>query len=146
MPEDVDPVAGGSPSDYDYAAADPVNNLDLDGRLCYDNNWRPSRVTMYLCPSDTKKLRRKFERAIKNHEALVHVFCGFMGGAISYLAGVGCEIAYWWFKGQIRKNLKKAVKAKKCFTVTIILPPVPPQVFASHTGASKNQPYCRMDE
>lgn len=30
----VDPVEGGSANDYDYAMADPVNNLDLDGRRC----------------------------------------------------------------------------------------------------------------
>ena len=29
----VDPVRGGSANAYDYAAADPVNNVDLDGRL-----------------------------------------------------------------------------------------------------------------
>ena len=28
----VDPVAGGSSSDYDYSNADPINSLDLDGR------------------------------------------------------------------------------------------------------------------
>lgn len=28
----VDPVAGGSANDYDYASADPVNRSDLDGR------------------------------------------------------------------------------------------------------------------
>jgi RHS repeat-associated protein len=30
----VDPVAGGSATAYDYAGADPVNNLDLDGKRC----------------------------------------------------------------------------------------------------------------
>lgn len=28
----VDPVAGGSANDYDYASADPINNTDLDGK------------------------------------------------------------------------------------------------------------------
>jgi RHS repeat-associated protein len=28
----TDPVAGGSANAYDYAAQDPINNLDLDGR------------------------------------------------------------------------------------------------------------------
>ena len=31
----VDPVPGGSANAYDYAGADPVNNLDLNGTYCY---------------------------------------------------------------------------------------------------------------
>ncbi|MCA1832871.1 MAG: DNRLRE domain-containing protein [Actinobacteria bacterium] len=31
----VDPVEGGSASDYDYAKGDPVNDFDLDGRMCF---------------------------------------------------------------------------------------------------------------
>ncbi len=30
----TDPVKGGSANDYDYVNADPINNLDLDGRFC----------------------------------------------------------------------------------------------------------------
>lgn len=30
----VDPVVGGSANPYEYAAQDPVNNFDLDGRAC----------------------------------------------------------------------------------------------------------------
>ncbi len=30
----VDPVEGGSANNYDYSAADPVNNFDYDGRAC----------------------------------------------------------------------------------------------------------------
>jgi RHS repeat-associated protein len=44
----VDPVTGGSANAYDYTNADPVNGLDLDGRLpfgnaCAVNSWRPRR-------------------------------------------------------------------------------------------------------
>jgi RHS repeat-associated protein len=31
----VDPVAGGSANDYDYASGDPVNGFDLDGLFCF---------------------------------------------------------------------------------------------------------------
>jgi RHS repeat-associated protein len=31
----VDPVDGGSANDYDYVAGDPINNLDLDGSICF---------------------------------------------------------------------------------------------------------------
>ncbi len=30
----VDPVEGGNANDYDYVYGDPVNNLDLDGKVC----------------------------------------------------------------------------------------------------------------
>jgi RHS repeat-associated protein len=140
----VDPVTGGSANSYDYAAADPINNFDLDGRICYDNNWRSRRVTMYLCPGDTRKLKRKIDKAMAKGgpNEVAAAFCSMMGAVITPLAGVGCEIAYLWIKGRIRKNLKNAVKNKKCFTVTFTWP----DVWRSHTGASKNQPYCRMDK
>jgi len=31
----TDPVKGGSANDYDYAMQDPINNFDLDGRMCW---------------------------------------------------------------------------------------------------------------
>lgn len=30
----VDPIEGGGANDYDYAYGDPINNYDLDGKLC----------------------------------------------------------------------------------------------------------------
>jgi hypothetical protein len=36
----VDPVEGGSSNDYDYADADPVNGLDLDGRWSWKRTGR----------------------------------------------------------------------------------------------------------
>ena len=43
----VDPVAGGSANSYDYANADPINNLDLDGRQArWRNPW--AMISPYL--------------------------------------------------------------------------------------------------
>ena len=33
---EVDPIEGGSCNDYDYTCAEPINQLDLDGRACLD--------------------------------------------------------------------------------------------------------------
>jgi RHS repeat-associated protein len=32
---EVDPIEGGSANNYEYAAGDPVNDLDLDGKMCF---------------------------------------------------------------------------------------------------------------
>jgi RHS repeat-associated protein len=37
----VDPVTGGSASAYDYGNADPVNQVDLDGRCVFDGDLNP---------------------------------------------------------------------------------------------------------
>jgi RHS repeat-associated protein len=47
----VDPVVGGSANDYDYSNADPVNQVDLNGReatrkggrTCYNGDWQANR-------------------------------------------------------------------------------------------------------
>jgi RHS repeat-associated protein len=42
----VDPVKGGSCNDYEYACADPVNRVDLDGAMCKPRSggyWGPPR-------------------------------------------------------------------------------------------------------
>lgn len=39
----VDPVAGGSANDYDYANQDPINNLDLDGKRAR-YNWHYNKT------------------------------------------------------------------------------------------------------
>jgi RHS repeat-associated protein len=40
----VDPVEGGSCTDYDYACADPVNNLDIDGERCWTGVARREKI------------------------------------------------------------------------------------------------------
>jgi hypothetical protein len=38
----TDPVSGGSANPYDYGAADPINNTDLDGNVCRGKIERPT--------------------------------------------------------------------------------------------------------
>jgi RHS repeat-associated protein len=50
----VDPIDGGSATDYDYCAADPVNCLDLDGRWF----WIAARYLLRVQPKQTNYLQK----------------------------------------------------------------------------------------
>lgn len=52
----TDPVAGGSANAYDYADQDPLNRLDLDGRLVI---WHRDHVNVYIGKYDLQRLASK---------------------------------------------------------------------------------------
>lgn len=61
----VDPVEGGSANSYEYSAADPVNNMDLDGRAC-----GPGGVGDKVVPDG------RFKPACKRHDKCYGTYDG----------------------------------------------------------------------
>lgn len=72
----VDPVEGGSANDYDYAAANPINNLDLDGRSFW--GWAKKKVVGVA------------KAAWRNKDTIAAIA---VGGACVFLSAGGCLIA-----------------------------------------------------
>lgn len=56
----VDPVQGGSANDYDYTNADPVNQLDLDGRYPYYGQANRSEKWFCAAPWRIARCRTAF--------------------------------------------------------------------------------------
>ena len=141
----VDPVKGGSANAYDYAAADPVNNLDLDGRMCLGKmNNRLRRHTFYFCKKRTKSFHRTMRKNGGDIQAVASVVCsalGLVGGPVGVAMVIACEGLSIVVLRSLKKNLKTAVKRKACLTFTIPSPP-PLGDTLPHVGNSKNKDHC----
>ena len=146
----VDPVPGGSASDYDYAYQDPINNLDLDGRACIRPHPRviPPQVTFYVCKQKTKHLWNYLNRRGQSITNRVEAACSLLGGlfadtVVGAVAGAGCVGFLRANYHRVHQHAGEAYRLKKCFTMTvgtIWRPPFPP---AYHFGASKHEKYCK---
>jgi RHS repeat-associated protein len=57
---EADPIEGGSANSYEYVAADPINNQDLDGMRCLTGvaNRVPIRATMMMRDKRTHRVRQ----------------------------------------------------------------------------------------
>lgn len=97
----TDPVAGGSATAYDYASADPVNNLDLDGRACVKasltKTWIfPTGAKATVCSNTTRRLKNVInDPAFKTAEAIADAICKLIpkiipGYVDDIVAGVTC--------------------------------------------------------
>lgn len=74
---ETDPIEGGSANDYDYAAGDPINNLDLDGsrmvrRRAAGQRGAPACPSVVRLPAEFLSSRSYIEGgiALKNGESV----------------------------------------------------------------------------
>jgi RHS repeat-associated protein len=125
----VDPVAGGSANAYDYVSADPVNNLDLDGRACFKgrNTYKTYKIPIInkkvkvhtgyaatICSNKNKQLRNivndgKYDTA----GALADAACRITGKLPSLIAtvfGIGCSWVIEHFLSDFRDTVNSLGK------------------------------------
>ena len=118
----TDPVVGGSASAYDYGTADPVNNLDLDGRACMKARktyktysilgveiTKHTGYAATVCSNRNKSLRRIANSdKFKNSATLAKAACDIIGkfpGLITKVFGIGCR----WLIEQLAQDFRDTV-------------------------------------
>ena len=128
----VDPVRGGSANAYDYASADPINNLDLDGRACFKARktyktytipnpfGKDPEITVHtgyaatVCSNKNKQLRNivndgKYDTA----GALADAACQIIGKLphlIAKVFGIGCSWIIEHFLSDFRDTVNSLGK------------------------------------
>lgn len=135
----IDPVPGGSANAYDYASADPVNRVDLDGRWhkwwtgyrywgkvkwhlwgfwkscwCRSAGWHMgASVRLYFNKWATRWLADEGPYALAAWGGLFTMAASWAGGtygaAVAALLVTYTAFVIWW--------AKRAVKRKKCLRV-----------------------------
>ena len=98
----VDPVEGGSCSDYDYVCGDPVNNLDLDGLHCektktiIDKETGEKKTVSH--DGHYKSIGCRAARVAQENRAFIRASANVLStvstiSAFGCVAGVGCVVS-----------------------------------------------------
>lgn len=92
----VDPIEGGSANDYDYAYQDPINNYDLDGRICWKCIGR--RVG--------RGLKRAAKFVVKNQSWFL-LAASFVPGGMAIQAAISAYSVYKIWRGRETSGRKQ---------------------------------------
>lgn len=97
----TDPVPGGSANSYDYDAQDPLNQVDLDGRMLASNNGGECGRS---CQAQIDQAKRdaKFRSQLRQWAYALSKFAGYIGwaafipavGTIAMVASVASSVLY----------------------------------------------------